>query len=337
MVQRSDHSRRQPIRAPDHVKVARCSGRCDRRRGRRRGGRPRARAAGASPRSSLEAEAELAPAASGSNSGILHTGFDSDPGELETELILRSNDLRERVLERLGVPVIRCGGLVRPNNREEARTVDRLAANAKANGVEAAIAEDGALEVPGEAVTDPVAYTAALAATAAAAGARIRRGARVDGDRTRGGEAHAADRGRRRGHLHGGGQLRRPARRRGRPPGRRPELLDLPAQGRVLRLRPSRAGFARADPAPGAERAHQGGARVPDGRRQAGRRADRSRPGGQGRLVGARRSVRRGDAEGPCDAAGARGRRADRELRRPAPGGPRLQLRDRRRRPPARG
>ena len=38
----------------------------------------------------LEAEAEPGLPASGTNSGILHTGFDSKPGELETELILRA-------------------------------------------------------------------------------------------------------------------------------------------------------------------------------------------------------------------------------------------------------
>ena len=46
----------------------------------------------------LEAEPELGLAASGTNSGILHTGFDSTPGELESELILRSNALRDEVL-----------------------------------------------------------------------------------------------------------------------------------------------------------------------------------------------------------------------------------------------
>ena len=50
----------------------------------------------------LEAEAEAGLAASGTNSGILHTGFDSVPGELETELILRSAELRDPVLERSG-------------------------------------------------------------------------------------------------------------------------------------------------------------------------------------------------------------------------------------------
>ena len=60
----------------------------------------------------LEAEAELALGASGTNSGILHTGFDSTPGELETRLILRSAQLRDAVLDELGVPVLRCGALL---------------------------------------------------------------------------------------------------------------------------------------------------------------------------------------------------------------------------------
>ena len=47
----------------------------------------------------LEAELGLALGASGSNSGILHTGFDSTPGELETRLIVRSAELREELLD----------------------------------------------------------------------------------------------------------------------------------------------------------------------------------------------------------------------------------------------
>src|SRR6476646_5323987 len=62
----------------------------------------------------LEAELEPGLAASGTNSGILHTGFDSVPGELETELILRSAVLRDPVLQALRVPVLRCGALMRP-------------------------------------------------------------------------------------------------------------------------------------------------------------------------------------------------------------------------------
>jgi glycerol-3-phosphate dehydrogenase len=98
----------------------------------------------------VEANDELARAASGTNSGLLHVAFDSPPGELETRLIRRSAELRDPVIEALGIPVRRCGALV-----------------------------DGTLEVPDEAVTDPVAYTRALARAAEALGAEIRTGFRV--------------------------------------------------------------------------------------------------------------------------------------------------------------
>jgi glycerol-3-phosphate dehydrogenase len=127
----------------------------------------------------LEAEDELALWASGTNSGILHTGFDSTPGELETALILRAAQLRDPVLEALGIPVIRCGATLRPRDAAERARVAALAANAAANGVEVELQSDGTLDVPGEAVTDPVAYTRALAAAAQACGADVRLGERV--------------------------------------------------------------------------------------------------------------------------------------------------------------
>jgi glycerol-3-phosphate dehydrogenase len=118
----------------------------------------------------LEAEREPALAASGTNSGILHTGFDSVPGELETELILRSAALRDPVLEALGIPVLRCGAVVRPADEAQHQAVAALAGNAAVNGVEVTLRDDGSLRVPGEAVTDPVAYTSALAAAACGLG-----------------------------------------------------------------------------------------------------------------------------------------------------------------------
>jgi glycerol-3-phosphate dehydrogenase len=96
-----------------------------------------------------EARDRLAGAASGTNSGILHTGFDSTPGELETRLILRAAELREPVLETLQVPVRRCGALLG----------DRV--------------------IAGEAITDPVHYTRALAAAAEACGAEIKTNTRI--------------------------------------------------------------------------------------------------------------------------------------------------------------
>lgn len=128
----------------------------------------------------LEAEDELALAASGTNSGILHTGFDAPPGQLETELILRSAKLREGLLGELGVPVFRCGAILEPNGKEEAHIVAALAEGARANAVEVTLRDDGALEIPGEAVTDPVAYVLALVRAAAGGGAEVRTGARVE-------------------------------------------------------------------------------------------------------------------------------------------------------------
>lgn len=121
----------------------------------------------------LEAEPRPGLAASGTNSGILHTGFDSPPGELETELILRSAELRDPVLEALGLPVLRCGARLRPAGDEEQAAVRELAANAAANGVHVRLEEDGSLAVPGESVTDPIAYTSALAAAAEEHGATL--------------------------------------------------------------------------------------------------------------------------------------------------------------------
>ena len=122
-----------------------------------------------------EAGAEPALGASGANSGILHTGFDSVPGELETELILRSAPLRDRILDALRVPVLRCGARLRPRDGRP-DVLGTLAANAQRNGVAIAFRRDGALKVPGEAVTDPAAYTLALAAAARRHGVAVREG-----------------------------------------------------------------------------------------------------------------------------------------------------------------
>src|ERR1700693_4034240 len=64
----------------------------------------------------LEAEPEPGLAASGTNSGILHTGFDATPGELETELLLASGASRDPLLKLLGIPVLRCGALMLPHD-----------------------------------------------------------------------------------------------------------------------------------------------------------------------------------------------------------------------------
>jgi glycerol-3-phosphate dehydrogenase len=129
----------------------------------------------------LEAGPEPGLEASGSNSGILHTGFDSPPGELETQLILRSAALRQPLLAALGVPIVHCGALVRPLDDGGRERLAALAANAGANGVEVVVGGDEELEVPGEGVTDPAAFTLSLSRAARRHGAEVRTRTRVIG------------------------------------------------------------------------------------------------------------------------------------------------------------
>ena len=161
-------------------------GRVRGRRRRRGGERCACSCASRCGRLLVEAEPQLGLGASGTNSGILHTGFDSPPGELETRMILRSAQLRDPLLAALGVPVVRTGAVLRPRDEDQRQAAARLAENAAANGVEARMEDDGALFVPGEQVIDPVALTLGLAAAAERAGARIECGARVAGIREEG-------------------------------------------------------------------------------------------------------------------------------------------------------
>jgi glycerol-3-phosphate dehydrogenase len=128
----------------------------------------------------LEAEPEPGMQASGTNSGIVHTGFDSVPGELETEMILRAGELRDPLVEALGVPIFRCGAVMRPLEPSDREAIAALADNAARNGVEARLDPDGSLAIPGEAVTDPVAFTLSLAWAAVRRGAQLKTGFRVD-------------------------------------------------------------------------------------------------------------------------------------------------------------
>lgn len=128
----------------------------------------------------LEAEPEPGLGASGTNSGILHTAFDSAPGELETELMIAAAAERDAVVEKLGIPVLRCGALMSPKDESQRHAVRALAATAGGNGVAVHERPDGALEIPAEAVTDPVRYTLALASAAQRLGAELRTHSRVE-------------------------------------------------------------------------------------------------------------------------------------------------------------
>jgi glycerol-3-phosphate dehydrogenase len=121
-----------------------------------------------------ETEREVGLAASGTNSGILHTGFDSKLGELETALILRAAPLRDEAINALGIPVLRCGARM-PGAPEEVELGARIL------GVHV-IREGADLLIPGESVTNPVAMTHAMCAEAERVGAHIKLEHRVIDD-----------------------------------------------------------------------------------------------------------------------------------------------------------
>jgi glycerol-3-phosphate dehydrogenase len=60
----------------------------------------------------LEKEAELSFGVSKANSGIVHTGFQSDPGALKTRLAVRGNALYKELAKTLDFPLLTVGELV---------------------------------------------------------------------------------------------------------------------------------------------------------------------------------------------------------------------------------
>ncbi len=116
----------------------------------------------------LEAAGEPAAGVSRSNSGIVHTGFDSTPGTLETAMIRAQAGRWRAAFDALGIPYRVSGALVIATDDAQAGRLPALAEKARQNGVtvelldgvvararEPHAAAHAALLVPGEAMTDP--------------------------------------------------------------------------------------------------------------------------------------------------------------------------------------
>lgn len=85
----------------------------------------------------VEAEADVASGASRANSGIVHAGFDAEPGSLKARMNKRGNELMPLVTRELGVPFEECGSLVVAFGEAEERQLEILMDRAAANGVPA--------------------------------------------------------------------------------------------------------------------------------------------------------------------------------------------------------
>jgi glycerol-3-phosphate dehydrogenase len=145
----------------------------------------------------LEAAPDLCEGTSKANSAILHTGFDSKPGTIESAMLRRAAQLWPELLDILAVPYLPAGALMLARTAEEvARLGGVIGMNAGRLGVETELldgpavralapylADDvvGALSIPGEAIVDPFWLTRAFAEAAIAGGASVRLGTAVTG------------------------------------------------------------------------------------------------------------------------------------------------------------
>lgn len=86
----------------------------------------------------LEKGDDVAVGASRANSGIVHAGYDCEPGTLKARFNRRGNELMWTAVRELNVPHVRCGSLVAaPEGGEEGLRV--LLSKAEKNGVRAEI------------------------------------------------------------------------------------------------------------------------------------------------------------------------------------------------------
>ncbi|MFD1600216.1 L-2-hydroxyglutarate oxidase [Halobellus rarus] len=142
----------------------------------------------------VEKEHHLAQHQSGRNSGVLHPGFNYEPGSLKARFATEGTRRMKEYAAKNDVPIDECGVLVVAQSDAEERRLEQLQEQATENGVETeflrgpdAIAEyephvagQAALRAPGAASIDSQQYVYSLARDAEAAGVDIYTDTRVD-------------------------------------------------------------------------------------------------------------------------------------------------------------
>ena len=83
----------------------------------------------------LEAKGDVALGATRANSGIVHAGFDAEPGTLKARLNVQGSLMMEGVCRELGVKYKNNGSLVVGFNEEDERTLHALCERGRLNGV----------------------------------------------------------------------------------------------------------------------------------------------------------------------------------------------------------
>jgi glycerol-3-phosphate dehydrogenase len=145
----------------------------------------------------VDAGNDVGTGTSKANTAILHTGFDAEPGSLESRLVSRGSRLLRAYAARAGIPLERTGALLIAWTFEQEAAFDGIVEKARRNGYQqirrVAAAElyhrephlapgaAGALEIPDEAVICPWTTPLAYATEALRSGVRLLLSTRVTG------------------------------------------------------------------------------------------------------------------------------------------------------------
>ncbi len=151
----------------------------------------------------LERANDVGTGTSKANTAIVHTGFDTQPGSLESSLVRRGHELLTSYARAAGIALEETGAVLVAWNAEQAARLDDVLAKARANGYERAARMDldelarrephlaagatGAVSVPDESIICPWSPSVAFATEAVGAGVELRLGTEVtdvgrDGD-----------------------------------------------------------------------------------------------------------------------------------------------------------
>ena len=156
----------------------------------------------------VDAAGDVGTGTTKANTAILHTGFDTVPGSLESRLLRRGSGLLHDYARRAGIPVERTGALVVAWTDEQEAALPGIVGKAHRNGCldvrlmatadlyraepELGPGARGAVQVPGESIICPWTTPLAYATEALREGVRLRLGTRVTGVRSDGREHQVA-------------------------------------------------------------------------------------------------------------------------------------------------
>jgi glycerol-3-phosphate dehydrogenase len=147
----------------------------------------------------LERANDVGTGTSKANTAIVHTGFDAQPGSLESFLVRRGHELLTGYAATAGIALEQTGALLVAWDAAQAARLDEVLVKARGNGYQAAARislEDlyrrepqlgpgatGAVSIPGEAIICPWSPSIAFATEAVAAGVDLQLGVEVSGVR----------------------------------------------------------------------------------------------------------------------------------------------------------